>query len=114
MLKLNPNPTFSDEVEITVPGQKEPGTINLTFRYRSRAEYADLLDWMGEKEDKAGKVVTPGKTVSEAFPEFVIGWDLPEEFNSENVAIFLNNYPAAYGEIFAAYTRLLFESRIKN
>lgn len=102
MLKLNPNPTFSDEVEITVPGQKEPGAINLTFKYRSRKEYGEFLTWL---EDK---------TVSEAMPEFVIGWDLPEEFTAENVSIFLNNYPAAYGEIFAAYSRLLFESRVKN
>lgn len=114
MLKLNPNPTFSDEVEITVPGQKEPGTLNLTFKYRNRKEYGEFLASLEEKKDEDGNVVVPGKTVSEALPEFVLGWDLPEEFNAENVAIFLNNYPAAYGEIFAAYSRLIFESRLKN
>lgn len=114
MLKLNPNPTFADEVEITVPGQKEPGTLNLTFKYRNRKEYGEFLASLEEKKDEDGNVVVPGKTVSEALPEFVLGWDLPEEFNAENVAIFLNNYPAAYGEIFAAYSRLIFESRLKN
>lgn len=114
MLKLNPNPTFADDVEITVPGQKEPGTISLTFKYRSRKEFSEFMDWMGEKLDKDGNVVAPGASVSAAFPEFVIGWDLPEEYTLENVAIFLNNYPAAYGEIFAHYCRSLFESRIKN
>ena len=114
MLKLNPNPTFADEVTITVPGQKEPGTINLTFKYRSRKEYGEFLASLEEKKDEAGNVVVPGKTVSEALPEFVIGWDLPEEFNAENVEIFLNNYPAAYGEIFTAYSRLLLGSRVKN
>lgn len=114
MLKLNPNPTFSDEIEITVPGQKEPGSISLTFKYRSRKEYVEFLSSLEEEKDKAEKVVKPGKTVAEALPEFVLGWDLPEEFTAKNVAIFLNNYPAAYGEIFAAYSRLLFESRVKN
>ena len=114
MLKLNPNPTFSGDVEITVPGQKEPGTISLTFKYRGRKEFSGFLEWMGEKKDEDGNVVTPGKTMAEAFPEFVTGWDLPDEFCTENVAIFLDNYPAAYGEIFTAYSRMLFESRIKN
>ena len=114
MLKLNPNPTFADEVTITVPGQKEPGTINLTFKYRSLKEYGELMELIGEKKDKNGKVIKPGKTVAEALPEFVLGWDLPEEFNAENVAIFLNNYPSAYGEIARAYFLLLFESRVKN
>lgn len=114
MLKLNPNPTFSDEIEITVPGQKEPGAISLTFKYRSRKEYAEFLASLEEEKDAAGKVVKSGKTVAEALPEFVLGWDLPDEFTAETVAIFLDNYPAAYGEIFAAYSRLLFESRVKN
>ena len=114
MLKLNPNPTFSDEIEITVPGQKEPGTVSLTFKYLSRKEYSDFLGSLKEKKGKDGKVIVPGKTVAEALPEFVLGWDLSEEFNAENVAIFLNNYPAAYGEIFSAYSRLLLGSRVKN
>lgn len=114
MLKLNPNPTFESEVQITVPGQKEPGTVNLVFKYRSRKEFGEFLSWMAEKRDKAGRVVAPGASVSAAFPEFVLGWDLAEEFTLENIAIFLNNYPAAYGEIFAAYTAMLFESRAKN
>jgi len=115
MLKLNPDPQFTDDVEITVPGQKELGTISLTFKYRGRKEYSEFLDWLGEKVDKKGKVTEKGKTVAEAFPEFVTGWQgMDVEFNKENIEAFLNNYPAAYLEIFSQYSRLLLESRAKN
>lgn len=114
MLKINPDPTFSHVVEITVPGQTEPGTLNLTFKYRGRKDYADWIDTLSEKKDKKGKTKQKGKTVSEAFPEFVLDWELDEEFSSENFEIFLNNYPAAYGEIFSEYSKLLLLSRIKN
>lgn len=114
MLKLNPDPTFTDDVEITVPGQKEPGTIPLTFKYRNRDEFKEWFGGLDEKRDKNGKVTRKGKTFTEAFLEFVLGWGLDEEFNKENVEIFLTNYPAAYQEIFTQYSKMLLVSRIKN
>jgi len=114
MLTINPNPTFKADVEITVPGQKEPGTISLTFKYMSRKEFTAHLEMNKEKKDKSGKVTQKGKTTSEDFPSFVLGWGLEEEFNQENIEIFLDNYPASYLEIWKQYTNLLFESRIKN
>lgn len=106
MIKLNPNPEFQDGVNITVPGQKEPGTIQLTFKYRGRDEYKEWLESLSGGGSE--------KSTDEAFLEFVTGWGLEEEFNRENVGIFLNNYPMSYAEIFKAYSKLLFESRVKN
>ena len=108
MLKLNPDPTFTDDVEITVPGQKEPGTIPMTFKYRSRTEYKEFLDGLEEK--KKGKE----KTFPAVFSEFVLGWGLEEEFNSKNIETFLDNYPVAYQEIFTFYSKMLLVSRVKN
>lgn len=107
-LKLNLDPTFRADVQITVPGVDEPGTLQLTFKYRGRKEYAEFLESM---QDKKGK---KEKSVAEAFPLFVTGWDLDEEFTPENIETFLNNYPAAYMEIVGQYAKLLMGSRIKN
>jgi hypothetical protein len=43
-LKINPDPQFQADVTITVPGQSEPGTLPLTFKYRGRDEYKSLLE----------------------------------------------------------------------
>lgn len=115
MIKINPDPQFSDDVEITVPGQKETGTLPLTFKYRTRDAYiAWVSTFSGEKTGKkSGKEVEPRKHI-DIFQEFVIGWGLDDPFTPENAEIFLGNYPAAFDEIIRAYSRLLFESRVKN
>ena len=114
MLKITPDPKFSADVQITIPGQEKPESLPLTFRYMNRLQYVELLSSFEEEKDKKGKVIKEGKTQIEAFPEFVLGWGLEEEFVKENIELFLNNYPAAYREIFSAYSRLLIESRVKN
>jgi hypothetical protein len=114
MLKITPDPTFTDDVELTVPGQKEPGTISMTFKYRSRKGYQELLESLEEKKNDKGKVTRKEKTFAEALPEFVLGWGLEEEFNPKNIDIFLNNYPVAYQEIFTHYSKMLLVSRVKN
>jgi len=119
MLKLNPNPTFEAEVEITVPGQQETGTVKLTFKYLGRKEYRAMVDSWDEvrepdKANKPGKVVKPATLTEDAFLQFVNGWELPEPFNLENVQIFLNNYPAAYMDTFTQYSKLSLQSRLKN
>jgi len=113
MLKLNPDPTFTDDVPITVPGQKELGTVPLTFKYRTAKQYTEWYDGMKEVKEN-GKAVKEGRKIKEAFPEFVLGWGLKEEFNQENIEIFLDNYPTAYEDIFKFYMKALFVSRVKN
>lgn len=107
MLKLNLDPSFTADVQVTVPGQTEPGTVKLTLKYMNRSNYLLFLDSLKEKK---------GKTVpqDQALLDFVLGWDLAEEFNLENVKIFLDNYPCAFHDIFQQYSQLLMNSRIKN
>jgi hypothetical protein len=101
MLKINPDPQFVAEVEITVPGQEETGTITLKFKYMGRKELKKLWD-----ESESDEVLLQG---------VVLGWeDMDVEFSPENLTIFLDNYPAAAVEIVQAYTRKLFESKVKN
>ena len=113
MLKITPEPTFEADVEITVPGQEETGTIPLTFKYMDRDEY---LAWLEPdvKPAKKGKAKKKAKTVAESFPEFVLGWGLDEEFTPEKIEIFLRSYPVAYREIFEYHSTSLLGSRVKN
>lgn len=121
MLKINPDPTFQADVEITVPGWKKPGSVTLTFKYRSRKEFVEFSTWAnGATAEELQKMsitqwMKSRRPDDEVFPEFVVGWEgMDAEFNQENIATFLNNYPAAFQEIFRNYSSLLLESRIKN
>lgn len=114
MLKLKLDPTFEAEVQVTIPGQSEPGTLPITFKYRPRDEHHKWIESIQERKDAKGKVVAAGKSFVEAFHDYAVGWGLPEEFTKENIDIFFQNYPAADKEIFTQYVKLLFGSRIKN
>ena len=103
MLKLNPDPTFTADVPLTVPGKAQPVTIQMEFKYVA-----------GEAAGKFFEDIAT-KTNVEAITTFAVGWkkvDAP--FSKEAVEMLLGNYPNAAQEIFAAYQRNLFESRVKN
>ena len=102
MLKINPDPTFTVDVEITIPGKRETGTIPLTFKYLTRDELRVFWD------DNKGKPDT------EVMSQLILGWGLGEEFTQGNLETFFKNYPVAAIEIAGDYQRLLLESRVKN
>lgn len=103
MLKLNPKPTFDADVKITVPGQTEAGTIKLTFKYMPKKAWADFLE--SHKSDLDDVVI----------PELIVGWKgMDVDYTTENLGIFLDNYPASASEIIHAYIKLVLESRVKN
>lgn len=114
MLKLNPDPQFKADVEITVPGAVEMGSISLTFKYRNRKELSALWGSPEDGEKPKKDDLTKKKDI-DLFMEMVAGWDgIDAEFNKKNAEIFLNNYPAAANEIAIEYSKLLVVSRIKN
>ena len=46
--------------------------------------------------------------------EICQGWELPEEFNRDNVITLLENYARAFDSISSAYTREMMAIREKN
>lgn len=105
MLKINPDPTFTVDVEITIPGQNKAGTLPITFNYKDRDQLKDFL----------GRVRATEIDGKQAVAEIVKTWEWPEyEYTPENLAQFLNNYPAADVDIVACYRRMSFDSRVKN
>ena len=106
MLKLNPDPTFTIPVELSVPGQEKTESLAITFKYRGRKELEAFWAAVGKK--------SKNKNV-EVFMDMVEGWNWPDvEFTAENVEKFLDNYPVADTEIATAYSKALVVSRVKN
>jgi hypothetical protein len=103
MLKINPDPEFTESVDITVPGKKKPVTVSFTFKYRTRVEV--IAFWEVNKDKKYVEII----------PEIITGWSgFDAEYNQQNLETFLDNYTSAALEIINAYQGLLLESRVKN
>jgi hypothetical protein len=103
MLKIIPHPEFAASVPITVPGQLAPVSVDFVFRHRSRESINELLRDIQGRND------------ADVLNELIVAWPgIEEDYNRENLAVFLGNYPAAAGEIFSGYLAALTESRVKN
>lgn len=100
-LKLNPEPTFKAKVGIPVPGSR-PAEVLFTFKHRTRDE---VLAWMEGSRDA---------TDVESVLDVVVGWELEDEFNRENVERLCNNYPGSGLVIVSAYLDELRGARVKN
>lgn len=108
MFKINPSPTFTCQVQLTVPGQAELASIEVEFRHMSRPA---LKAWLEGGETKS-ELEFVGAAIA--------GWngiaddDGELTYSESSLERLLNNYPAAAGELVNAYLRALKESRIKN
>lgn len=116
LLRIVPKPTFTAEVNITVPGEEKPATIELVFKHQGRQALRAWVD--------AGRTPGPdGSPPSDAqwLGQVVAGWAGPVDaagqpvpFTPAALASVLDAYPAAAREIYNAYLAALSESRAKN
>lgn len=102
-LTLNPSPTFKAKVDIHVPGVGN-APVEFTFKHRTKPE---LDKWLA---DVAAK--TPSDP--EALLDCVLGWDLDDEFNAENVKRFCDTYHSGAYAVVSAYRAELRGNRAKN
>lgn len=109
MFKLNPNPTFSVPVPITVPGMPEPIEVQITFRHKNKAA---LRTWILD---------AAGKDDAALLHELIVDWSGMQNDKGENVpysltalAELLDGYWAARDDITDAYLIELKESKAKN
>ena len=110
MFKINPAPTFTCPVAISVPGSEQPQTLTLTFRHKGLRE---LEAWRARAAEKASD--------TEYLAEVIEGWsgvfdgnDLAVPYTRESLAALLDAFPSASVEIFIAYVRQLRDARAKN
>lgn len=111
MFKLVPNPTFTADAAISVPGQAEPARLRMEWRHRSRAE---LQSWLDQLADKQTDEV-------DGLDLVIVGWDGAEDqdgetvpYSKERLRQILENYPAAGADLVRSYVRALTESRLGN
>lgn len=98
---LDPAPTFKATVDIPVHGG-EPAPVGFVFKHRTRDELDEFFKSISQL------------SVEESVLECVVGWDLDDEFNAENVARLCQNYLGAPGAISQAYATELFQRRLGN
>ena len=99
--KLEPAPTFKATVQIPVHGGDSVPVV-FEFKHRTR----DELDAFYKPKKE--------RTVEEQLMDMVVGWDLDDEFNAENVAKLAQNYLGAAGALVTAYVAELMQARTKN
>lgn len=105
MFKLQPNPTFTAKVFLSIPGETQPKAVRFTFRHKTREQFKAWLESLEGRQDK------------ETLLDIVAGWDRADidcDFSAEAFAALLDNFPASGSEIFDAYRREALESRRKN
>jgi len=111
MIKLTPDPTFECEVRLTVPGRAEPAVVPMTLAYMPAEQRAA---WFTEVADTPARQAIVG-IVKGWKAEAVQGADgQPTPFSDAALAQLISNYDAAAGEILAAWSKALAESRAKN
>lgn len=103
MFKLQPNPTFFAKVDLSVPGESKPQSVEIEFRHMTCKE-------LNSRAERIAK-----QTNFEALSEIIVGWKgIDAPFSGESLEALIDNYPMAAGELFSAFNRELFEARRKN
>lgn len=128
MFKIVPNPTFTSKVALTVHGADQPADLTVTWRHKGRAA---LSAWLAKPAAAAAAAAAPGaagNTLLAGVPadaawlaEVMADWSgpvladgEPAPFCDAALIALLDSYPAAGGELMAAYLRASTESRAKN
>lgn len=111
---FNPNPTFSIPVMIPRAGDDD-GELIITFKNKQRSQLEALENALNEKlaamrEDKK----FTNEPTADYLMEICQTWELPEEFNRDNLITLLENYPRAFDAIAREYTREMMAIREKN
>lgn len=100
-LKLLADPTF--RAKVGIPRAGEPSIdVEMIFRHRTKEA---LQKWNGDRENRSDL---------DSFLDMVVGWELTDEFNRENVSLLLENYMGTALATFQVYFSELMGQRIKN
>lgn len=98
-------------------------SVEFTFKYRTRSEYAELMDKTLAAE--SGADVPKDETAAQAFArigdgtvDFILAiaeaWDLDDEFNAENIKTLIDTFPAITPAASELYRHAVLEGRTKN
>lgn len=120
-IKLGSAPaTFNKTISFDlVNGEK--GEIAFEFVYRTRSEYAALVDELsaqGKLENFDASMTEIYKVVDKSAVDFILkaakSWDLEDKFTPANVAKLVDQFPGAFNALTEAYRSALLDGRTKN
>lgn len=120
MFRIIPNPTFTCDVPLSVPGVDKPVTIKVTYRHKGRKA---LHDYQVRAVELAMQADAPDAQEQYAayVAEVVEGWagvgdadGKPLPYTAANLAALLEAYPAAGAEIVRRYSQQLSHARAGN
>ena len=117
-----PTPVFDAKAQITVPG-KGAQTLGVKFKFHDRKAMRDL----GREVDALAKDARSddGPMTDEQYDELtgkqadllekvLVGWELEDEFNRENLMEFLETFTMGFGDLIGAFFRSHSEAKAKN
>lgn len=102
-LKLAHAPTFKTEVKIPTPAG-EPVAVEFEFVWLNRKAMVEFADDCDRKDLSDADLVL----------KIAKSWGFEDEFNAENMAYLLDEYPAAGVEILSAFYQAYNGAREKN
>lgn len=118
-MKITANPVFTTSLQLTIPGQDELATIEVTWKHKDR----DALKEWAARPLRVGERGFVELEVEAAYlAEVVHAWKgpladdgvTPVPFSEAALATLLKSHPAAGQEFYNRYLRALTESRVKN
>lgn len=107
MFNLNPSPTFSADVPLSVPGLREPLEVPFTFKHKTRTA---LQKWVARYTENPSH-----ETLAEVIADWGVRRDGdPVPFSVAALAELCESYPVAMSEISDAYVIELARAKRKN
>lgn len=111
MISIDPNPTFQCLVQLTVPGQENLASINVTFAYKDLDEQKVFF----EKNSASSPFDAISQILLDWKAEDVLDKEKrPVPFSPDELGKLLKRYPPSTTEILNAWQKALHESRVKN
>lgn len=110
---LTPKPTFKLSVNIPRPGEDD-GLVTLTVRHKTRKQLKDMEDALKHAAEQVDNSVDQVDAPLDYLTEIIESWNIDSEYNRDNLALLLENYPRAFDSIVSAYTKELYSIREKN
>lgn len=115
-------PPASIEHKVTAPlPDGTEGEIVITYKYRTRKQFAELLDQTfgaGAKTAEPQNVAQATEAGLAANAEYIMaiasGWDLPEPFDLAHVEQLCDELPGVALAIMSAYRQAITEGRVGN
>lgn len=123
--KIKQNPTFKSKVDIPVVGGNSV-EVEFDFKYLTRKELAKLYDDWHEKAKELNEFIRKDDvTLVELtnaeidlqvcqVKDIVVGWDMDDEFNDENIEQLVDISVNIVGAITTTYQKAYTEAKLGN